>query len=183
MRSILITPPTVEPVVPADVRQYGHMSADVSDAMLTPLITAARMNAEKYQSRAYITQTWDLVCDNYPPLPIKLPTPPLLALLSVTITALDGVITTMDITKFRTDKSGGVGCISLLYGEAWPITLPEWAGVVFRYTCGYGATAVTVPLLTRQAIIFGALWMFDHADESLPPAFFQLLSPDRIELV
>lgn len=182
-RSQLITGPAIEPVVPADLRLYGHLSADVSDATLTPLITAARQMAEDHQNKAYLTQTRELIFDGFPATPIRIPHPPIISLVSVKITDITGAVTTMTLTDFIVDMSGGVAQISLKYGKYWPVVIPEWSGVAVRYTCGYGATATTVPEIVKTAIILGALFRYDNADAPMTAAFFQLLDFDQIRPV
>lgn len=180
----LATPPATEPVLPADLKTFGRIPADVADATLTPLIIAAREAAEEYLNRALITQSWDMVLDGFPCGLIHLPRPPLISLTSVTVTDVAGSVTAMNISDFVVDTSGAVGSIALKYGKYWPSVIPERAGVVIRYSCGYG-DAAAVPQRIKTAIIYGALWQYDHPGENIayPQAFYDLLSIDRIEPV
>jgi uncharacterized phiE125 gp8 family phage protein len=175
-----ITPPAVEPVLPADLRTFGRISTDVADATLTSIIKMARELAENYQNRAYITQTWELIFDEFPALPLDIPLPPLVSLVSVNVTDIDGVTTAMTLTDFTVDTSGGKGRIFLKYGEDWPSVIPEYAGVVFRFTCGYGSAGASVPSATLIAIELGALWIYDHPGEAMTEAFYRILDPERV---
>ncbi len=47
------------------------------DSLITGFITAAREYCEGYQNRAYITQTWELLLDEFPDSVIQIPLPPL----------------------------------------------------------------------------------------------------------
>lgn len=179
----LYTAPTVEPVVPADLRLFGRISSDVTDGTLTPIIAAARQQAENYQNRAFITQTWELVFDGYPTCPIRIPKAPLISLVSVKVTSIAGVVTTMTLTDFLVDTSGINGQISLKYGKSWPAVIPERAGVVIQFTCGFGAAASNVPDRIKVAIETGALWLYDHPGEPMTDAFNLLLDLDRIQPV
>lgn len=179
----LITPPALEPVLPADLRTFGRISTDIVDATLTPLIKAAREAAEGYQNRAYITQTWELVFDDYSYLPLDIPLPPLISLVSVAITDINGVVLSpaFAITNFVVDTSGGgKGRIALKYGKYWPSVTPERAGLAIRFTCGYGAAAANVPDRIKTAIILGALFRFDNTESEMPEAFYRELDSDRI---
>ena len=49
----------------------------LEDTLLTGFITAAREYCEGYQNRAYITQTWKLLLDEFPDSVIQIPLPPL----------------------------------------------------------------------------------------------------------
>jgi len=179
----LITGPAVEPVLPADVRAFGRISSDVTDGTLTSIIKSARDTAEGYQNRAYITQTWELVYDGFPVCPIQIPKPPLISLVSVTITDINGTVTTMTLTDFLVDTSGAIGTISLKYGKYWPSVTPERAGVVIRVTCGYGAAAANVPDKIKEAITIGAITRYYNPEAALPEAFYKSLDPDAIHLV
>jgi uncharacterized phiE125 gp8 family phage protein len=172
--------PAIEPVSVADLRLFGRISSDVTDATLTPLIVSARKQAEKLQNRAFVTQTWDLVFDSFPTCPIRIPMPPLISLVSVTITSITGAVTTMTLTDFVVDSSGGCGQISLKYNKYWPSVITERAGVVIRFTCGYGAAAANVPDDLQKAVAVGALWLYDHPSEPMTKLFYDLLGSDGI---
>jgi uncharacterized phiE125 gp8 family phage protein len=178
-RTKLITAPATEPVTPADLRLFGRIPSDVSDATLTPLIKSAREAAEDYQNRAYITQAWELIGDTIPTCDIDLPLPPAIALTSVTITDTTGTATTVPTTDFTLDTSGGKARLSLKYGKNYPAVTPEKAGVAIRWTCGYGA-ASAVPERIKTAIILGALWYYDHPAEPMTEAFFKELDANRL---
>lgn len=178
-----ITGPVQEPVTVDDLRLYGRISSDVTDAALASLLASARQQAENYQNRAFITQTWELVFDSFPDYPVQIPLPPLVFLVSVTITDITGTVTPMTLTDFITDTSGGKGTISLKYNKYWPSVIPERAGVVIRFICGYGADGSDVSERVKLAIYLGALWYYDHPGEPMTPAFFAELDPDAIRVV
>lgn len=179
----LITDAAIEPVAPADLRSFGRVSSDVEDSALIPLIVTARQQAEGYQNRAYITQTRELVFDSFPCCPIRIPLPPLISLVSVTVTDINGAVTTMTLTDFVVDTSGACGQISLKYNKSWPSVIPERAGVVIRFTAGYGEVAELVPGKIKIAIIVGALWLYDHPGEPMTDLFHALLDDDRVQAV
>jgi uncharacterized phiE125 gp8 family phage protein len=179
----LITKPAIEPVTVDDVRLFGRMPDDVDDEAIEPLIASARKAAEEYQGRAYITQTWELVFDSFPACPIQIPKPPLLTLVSVQVTDITGSLTTMTLTDFLVDPSGACGTISLKYGKSWPAVIPERAGVVIRFTCGYGPAASDVPDRVKMAIIFGAVFRHFDTESQLPDAFYRELDDDCIRMV
>lgn len=83
MSIVRITPPAVEPVTPEEVRLHAHIDHDVEDADIRLWISTARFRAEVAQRRAFISQVWEMVLDHWPELPLDLPRPPLMELLSV----------------------------------------------------------------------------------------------------
>jgi len=179
----LITDAAIEPVTPADLRSFGRISSEVVDADLIPLIVTARQLAENYQNRAYVTQTRELVFDAFPDCPIQIPLPPLISLVSVVVTDINGTVTTMTLTDFVVDTSGACGQISLKYNKSWPSVIPERAGVVIRFTAGYGAVAELVPGKIKTALTVGALWLYDHPGEAMTDLFYTLLNDDRVQSV
>jgi hypothetical protein len=66
MPLLLVTPPTVEPLSVADVRDRLGYGTDVSDTLITALIKSARQKLEKQYGVAMINQTWSLVLDRFP---------------------------------------------------------------------------------------------------------------------
>jgi uncharacterized phiE125 gp8 family phage protein len=175
----LITPPASEPVTAADLKAYGRIPSDAADADLVKLIKSAREAAEKHLNRALITQTWELVYDGFPCLPLAMPMPPLATLVSINVTDINGATTALTLSDFIVDVSGVKGSLALKYGKFWPSLIPEYAGVAIRFTCGYGE-ATAVPERMATVIKLGALWYYDHPDEALPQGFFDELNPDRV---
>jgi hypothetical protein len=72
--------PAVEPLTLEEAKNHLRVDADIDedDALINNLIAAARQDCEKFQNRAYITQTWELWLDAWPEKDyIELPLPPL----------------------------------------------------------------------------------------------------------
>lgn len=62
----LTTAPTVEPVTLAEAKAHLRQDGTDEDALITMLITAARLHAENVCRRAFVTQSWDLYLDSFP---------------------------------------------------------------------------------------------------------------------
>jgi len=166
--------------------------ATYEDTLITGFIKAAREYCEGYQNRAYITQTWELLLDEFPDSPFQLPLPPLqwtiAADMSITYydTALaPHIIATAD---YQVDVDSYKGRVCPAYGKSWPIvTLRPMNGVVVQFKAGYGDAAADVPELVRLAIKVLAGHMYENREATdvkkhfeVPFAVHSLLGLDRI---
>jgi hypothetical protein len=68
MPSVLITPPAAEPVTLAEAKLHLRVETGFTDddALITAMITAARARAETVTRRAFVSQVWKLVLDQFP---------------------------------------------------------------------------------------------------------------------
>jgi hypothetical protein len=62
----LRTAPAATPIALADAKQHLRVDVTDDDALITLLIDAARLHAENYCRRAFVTQQWDLYLDAFP---------------------------------------------------------------------------------------------------------------------
>lgn len=154
----LITPPAVEPVTSTEAKLHCRIDTSADDTLITMLITAARRTVEADSGRALITQTWELVLDDFPTKTyIKLPLPPLQSITHIKYytNATPTVESTFASTNYvvSTDDPYG-GLIVLKDSASWPaITAPLEKGAVrIRFICGYGL-AVSVPETYKQACL------------------------------
>jgi uncharacterized phiE125 gp8 family phage protein len=191
----LITAPTIEPVTVAEVKSHTHISSDASeDANIAMWITTARKLAEDYQRRAYIRQTWELAFDRFPAMPLDIPRPPLIDIVSVKYYATDNTEYTYDLSNLIIDTSTEPGRISLRYLLTWPTTtLRPIDAIKIRYDCGYSSTGDTltttespdashVPEYIKDAIhIYCAYRYENRACEAgdVPQQFYHMLGNER----
>jgi hypothetical protein len=61
-----IAEPAVEPITLTEAKNHLRASEPDDDALITGLISAARMAAENICRRAFVTQQWELVIDSFP---------------------------------------------------------------------------------------------------------------------
>lgn len=148
----VITPPLIEPVsLPEVKQQIGIPDTDtLSDALISRRIIEARNWAESYTGRALITQTreirWDCFVDEH-----ELPSA--LTVASVKYIDSDGAETTLSSSDYVLDTYTFIPHVRLAYAVSWPSVRAERNAVRIQFTAGYGATADTVPLLIKEAII------------------------------
>lgn len=177
----LITPPASEPVSLAEAKAYLRIDTNDEDALISGLITAAREYCELFQNRAYLTQTWELSFDCFPPMPIKLPRPPLVSVESVKVIDTTGAETTLDPSDYIVDTDSEPGRIAFAYGKCWPsVTLQPVNAVKIRYTAGYD-DAKKVPQSVKQAMLIYIAHRYENPDtDDVPEVVRTLLWPDRV---
>lgn len=124
------------------------------DALLTGLIQAAREYAEGRQNRALITQTWELVLDDWPAGDcIEIPLPPLQSVTSIKYKDKTGLENTWDAANYIVDTDSLLGRVVLADNCNWPSNDLYPAGAIrIRFVAGYGL-ANDVPQTTKQALL------------------------------
>ena len=76
-RAERVTAPSSEPVTLTEAKLYLRVDNTTEDALISDLIVAARMDAEKYLKRSLISQTWQLSYNEYVERAVSLPMPPI----------------------------------------------------------------------------------------------------------
>lgn len=152
MSVYIATAPAEEPLSLAEAKAHCSVFHDDDNALITSLIVTARMHAESYTHRAFITQAWDLKGDGFPCSgeAIWFPKAPLLASSPgtapvVTYTDTNGDSQTWSSSLYTVDAPTGPharqGRIFLNYGQFYPSTRAIENAVSIRFSCGYGAAA------------------------------------------
>lgn len=136
-----------------------------ADPLVNSLITTARMAAEQFTRRAFVTQTWDLKLDGFPANDaIWLPLPPLISVTSVTYTDTAGAAQTWALTTgYLVDVPAGPaperGKVYPAYGVPYPSARNIPNAVVVRFVAGYGAaSAVPEGIKSGMKLILGHLY-------------------------
>ena len=208
MSLTLITPPAIEPVSLYEMKlQCGFSPVEDTDKVrsemlatqLRSAISAARLDCENITGRAFITQAWTLTRDRFPGftdeylienrLDIGLPMPKFGTLTAFTYIDYAGVLQDNMLTGawgYQLVAGGDTRQARLRppVGRGWPNT--QWNvanAVTISFTCGYGATALSVPATIRQAIKLNAQWFYDGCEGPQPPSVKALLSIDQNLLV
>ena len=163
---------------------YAH-----DEAKVELLITTARQYMEETLGRAFITQTWELVLDDFPTEKyIELPLPPLASVTSITYYDVDDVPAIQAATEYYVDTYSEPGRIVLNDGESWPTTsLRPANGVIIRYICGGTAASVPEPLCNAMMMLVGHLYenrelvvTTGAVPKELPLAYKHLVAPYQI---
>lgn len=151
----LITPAAQEPVSILEARQHLRVDFDDDDALISVLISAARQAAETLTGRQFITARWKLVLDSFPgpslmgvpagvpfTLPghaILLPKGPVQSVVAINYLDMAGVLQTMPVANYTQDLSCEPARITPVFGQIWPIPLPQIGAVSVTFDAGYGA--------------------------------------------
>jgi len=158
------------------------------DTLITSLIKTARSYCEKFQNRAYITQSWELWLDEFPRNgQLQIPLPPLISIDSIKYYDVDDNEYPFADTNYFVDVKNEPGWIVLNSSISWPsTTLRPANGVCVTFTCGYGAASdVPEDVKSAMKLIIGHLYKNREAVDTdnlkeLPFAVDALLWMDRI---
>lgn len=163
-RLIRTSGPSVEPVSVADAKKQLEIpSSDTShDDHLTDAIVAAREQVERDTQYACISQTFELVLDEFPSddSAIRLPVRPVTSLSSITYQ--DGASSETLATSVA-DLDRQKRRIVLQYNQEWPSIEQQSDAVVITFVAGYASQA-NVPRLLRQAILLQVGKWFEDRD-------------------
>lgn len=162
--------------------------AAIEDSLISGFIKAAREYCEDYQNRAYITQTWELLLDEFPDSPFQLPLPPLQSVESIKYYDTAGTEYEFAADNYQVDVDSYKGRVALAYGKSWPtVTLRPMNGVVVQFKTGYGDAPGAVPEKVRLAIKILAAHFYENREASdvkqhveVPFAVHALLGLKRI---
>jgi len=178
----LITPPAAEPVVLADAKAHLKVDTTDDDALIASLITAARIRAEWFTRRAFITQSWIAWRDTWPVQPFEIPLPPLQSLTSITAYDRNDAATILDPSLYRVDAAAIPARIAWKETTVPPTNLRTFNALAIAFTAGYGPAATDVPEPIRRAILTIVADLYTHRgdDAPTPQAALALLEPFRL---
>lgn len=177
------TIPSAEPVSLAEARNHLRIDSDMTDddALIGMLVSAARRYAEMYTGRSFITQGWRLVLDAFPrggfsqmaqvcapySLPdyaIQLERGTVQSVASIQYLDMSGTWQTMPLQNYVAETSGCPARITPVFGQIWPITLPQIGSVKVDYTAGYGGASTDVPEGIRQWILMRVNTLYENRE-------------------
>ncbi|MBU1067478.1 head-tail connector protein [Patescibacteria group bacterium] len=187
--------------VASDVCSFGAMIVErtathADDALLSSLITTARVHVESVIWGSLITQMWDFFWDRFPSYDrFRIPRGPLQEITGVYYTDTDGTETEFLSDYYIVDTAGNPPHVKLGYGQSWPsLELYPVNPIRIRAVCGFGDTSTDIPTPIRQAMLLYISTLYEQrtailttgAVPKLLPAPFAveaLLSPYRAWVV
>lgn len=161
----LVTDSTEEPVSLSEVKTHLRVDSTNEDSLIGGQITASRTYAEEFTRRSFVTQSWRLTLDDWPPRdgPIELPRSPLANSSNLSVNyfpSTGGGTLTVDSTNYITDDQSDHPRVVL------KSTVTEWAdedlrdanAVQVEFDAGYGASSdVPQPLKSAVLLLCGHL--------------------------
>lgn len=179
--------PTEEPISTDEAREHLRISHTSENSLIDAYINVARLFAEAFTKRQFVTATWLLKLDRFPTREIRVPLPPLSSVTSVAYTDENGDAQTWSSALYQTDLSSEPGRIKPIEGETFPSTqLDTYATVTVTFVAGYG-DASAVPPNFKHAIKLGVAEYFEFREPivdgrimKVPHAMIALLNQDRM---
>jgi uncharacterized phiE125 gp8 family phage protein len=176
----LITPPALEPVTLDEAKAHLKVDTTDDDALITRLITTARVRAEWHTGRAFVTQSWILWNDCWAER-VEIPLPPLQSVTSVSVCAPGGTVTVLDPSAYTVDAASQPARIA--FSCIAPIALRAINAVAIAFDAGYGDAADNVPAPVREAILEAVAELYVHrgdGPEEISLCAQALLAPYRV---
>lgn len=164
---VVKTESSVEPVTLNDAKLHLRVDYDDDDALIAPMIKAARGYCETWTGRTFIEKALELSLDIFPfENYVRLPGQPVTAISSMKYTDSDGVEHSMSVgTDYLVDIDGGR--VVLPYGGSWPsATLYPVNPVKVDYAAGGSVPEAVVQAIkllighwyeNREAVMVGTI--------------------------
>ena len=196
MATRLITAPAAEPLSLEEAKAHLRVDHTTDDSLIAIFLQAARQDCEEWTQRAFITQTWEVVIDEFPENEILIPRPPLQSVTSVKYDDGAGVEVTLSATEYTVDTASEPGWIVPTL-SGWPATFDGINAVRVQYVAGYATSgnspdnlADNVPGPIKAAILLRLGQLYEHREDviagktalALPNGTQFLLRPYRMAL-
>jgi len=178
-----VTEPDYEPVTIAEAKAQVRVTHTEEDAWFRRQIRAARRAAQAIQWRAYNTQTFAILFDCLPELPISFPRGPLVSVEHVYTYDVDNVQTDVALSTFQIDVDSQPGRMAFANGGAWSSTTVRSLNAVrIEFTAGYGANPEDQPEDIRDAILLYVAHAYENraGEFDVPKQFRDILAPNKL---
>jgi uncharacterized phiE125 gp8 family phage protein len=188
MAMILTVAPALEPVSLSQAKAHLRVDHDDEDALISSLVTAARVHIETGAGAAFITQQWRLVIDAWPvDGAVRLPLAPLQSIDEVLVRDADGVGEVLDAADYFVDAASNPPRLVAERGAGWPRPLQVASGIEILFTAGFGPAAGDVPQPLLQAVLLLVAHWYetrepvspDGSDGVIPLTVNALVAPYR----
>jgi uncharacterized phiE125 gp8 family phage protein len=190
MPVVVITPPQFALVSLEEAKAHLRVEHDDDNDYIEALVETATNTIDGpagWLGRALITQTLEWRGDEFGSCDIRLPYPPIAAIVSVKYDDSDGVEQTVSSADYRLVGQSSLPRLALTYGSTWPATRWQNEAVRVRYTAGYGDASDDVPAPIRHAVLLMVSELYENREPTtdrprteLPFAVAALLSTYRV---
>jgi uncharacterized phiE125 gp8 family phage protein len=142
--------PASEPITLTEAKAWLKVDGTDDDALLTSLITAARIACENYAGLSFITQTRTVKLDRFCG-DVILPYGPVASVTSVAYKKEDDTDGTINSSDYTLDIQSGLSKIRI-NEDGWPYTNRTLNNVVVTYVAGAGAATEIMKLGVKQKL-------------------------------
>lgn len=192
--------PIAEPLTIEECRLHLNvdpLDIDVShpdDAMIMALQGAAREWCEDFSGLSLAVKTYEMALDVFPNDEIRLPSPPIVEVVSIKYLDTDFVEQILPNDQYTIDSYQRPGWVMPAYGTNWPATAPVANAVKITYRSGFAVPGDDVeidalPFVERAAmcLVMGHLYRnrettVEKALTEIPYGAEALLRPRRVLL-
>jgi uncharacterized phiE125 gp8 family phage protein len=168
----LITAPAAEPVTLQQAKDHLRVDHSADDTLISGLIAASRVYCEQFTARAFVTQTWELVLDEFPANEILIPLPPLQSVTSVKYDDADGFEQTLSALEYTVDDASQPGWIVPAVTGWSPVLFDGINAVRIRFVAGYPPgtnspidLAANVPQSIKAAMLLHIGQLYDQRED------------------
>lgn len=181
-----VTDAASEPVTYTEAKAHLRLEHDLDQTYVETLIKAARKHAEAHCWRGFVTQTWELVLEDFTDEPIILPKGRVASITTVKYIDSNGTEQTLASSVYDLDDDSEPSRLLTAYGQSWPSTRDQWDAVRIRYVVGVAAAAVDETI--KQAILLLVSQMYEHRTPEITGTIISkvafaveaLLAPNRL---
>lgn len=184
----LITPPTAEPLSLTEAKSHLRVDIADDDLLIAALASAARDYAEGETHKQMVSARWMQVLDSFPgpslmgipfgrayTLPghaIYLERAPVIQVASIQYLDMQGSLQTMDPATYTVDYSSEPVRITPIFGQIWPIPLPQIGAVRVTFDAGYAAPLAAagnqIKVSGWKPLVVGDVVRLSNGDGTLP---------------
>jgi uncharacterized phiE125 gp8 family phage protein len=165
---ILVTPAVSPALDLSKVKDHLKETSNDNDVQLLSLIKSVTDISENITGRDLINKTYKGFLDCFPASPtrnIQIKKSKLQSITSIQY-LVDGVLTTLDSSKYYITESNNYSTINLVDGELWPNNVDKRKqAVVITFVAGYGDDSCDIPAGLCQAMLSNLTALFENVGD------------------
>lgn len=178
-----------EPVTLAQLKLRLKLTSTADDTQLTGIITQAREVAERVSRRSLAYKSYAYTLDHFPwpYAPIRVPSPPLIAVTSITY--FDNTLTeqTLDPSEYWVALNQSPALVALVPTNVWPNVGRVPGAVTLSINAGYGYPGAAevgdtpaippgpvIPVSWANNILDIAVFAYENAGATIPDTLVQI---------
>ena len=169
-----------EPITLDEAKTHLRVDSAEDNALITGLITTARLFVENWTCRKLITtlieKIYDVPIDSF-----ALPSPPLQEVTKIEIVNDAGEKTEVSSALYNVDPSVDTpGRVQLKTGSVWP-DHREFASFIVTFKAGYGDNPSDVPEMLRQAVLQILAHYYENREsQEIPKGIYTLMASYKV---